>query len=176
MHQTEIPDVLLLDNFVHIDDRGEFIKAFSNDFFGSTGLSFLPRELYYSISKKNVIRGMHFQIPPKEHAKLFFVIKGAILDVVLDLRKSSPMFGKCTSFYLAEGKSSIYIPSGCAHGFKSLHDDTVVFYSQTSCYSKEHDAGILWNSFEFDWKIEEPIISERDKSFASFNNYESKFK
>ncbi|MFZ1979304.1 MAG: dTDP-4-dehydrorhamnose 3,5-epimerase family protein [Bacteroidota bacterium] len=174
-HQTEIPGVILIDNFTYDDERGGFIKAFSADFFELCGLSFIPREFYYSISKKNVIRGMHFQIPPKEHAKLIFVLEGAILDVVLDLRKSSPMFGKSTSYCLAKGENSIYIPPGCAHGFKSLHENTITFYSQTSCYSKEHDTGVLWNSFGFDWGVGEPIVSERDKSFKTFNNFTSPF-
>jgi dTDP-4-dehydrorhamnose 3,5-epimerase len=173
--ELEIPGVFLIDNFQYNDDRGGFVKTFSYDLFKTNDISFCPKEIYYSISHKNVIRGMHFQTPRMEHAKLIYLTSGEILDVVLDLRKKSQTFGKSASIKLSAGKNSLYIPVGFAHGFKSLQDNTVVVYNQTSCYSKEHDSGILWNSFGFDWKIDNPIISERDKSFPSFNNFLTPF-
>ena len=98
------------------------------------------------------------------------------MDVVLDLRKKSRTFGKAISVELEANKNSIYIPNGCAHGFKSLKENSVVVYNQTSCYSKEHDSGVLWNSFGFDWGITSPILSERDNSFPQFQKFSSPFK
>jgi dTDP-4-dehydrorhamnose 3,5-epimerase len=171
----EIMGVCLIENFEFYDERGGFIKTFSRELFEFSGISFTPVEIYYSISKKNVIRGMHFQIPPKEHSKLIYVTAGRIIDVILDLRKASPTFGKYISVTLTACKNSIYIPAGCAHGFKALDDGICVVYNQTSSYSKEHDSGILWNSFGFDWQTENPILSERDKNLINFNQFTSPF-
>ncbi len=174
--ETGFNDLFIVENFQSFDERGGFVKVFNNDLFTQFGINFIPKEIYYSISKKDVIRGMHFQRPPFEHAKLVYVAKGKILDVVLDIRKESMTYGKVFSVDLLENKNAVYIPSGFAHGFKSLDDDTIVIYNQTSCYSKEHDCGILWNNFGFDWGIENPIVSERDKSFIDFSNFVSVFK
>lgn len=171
----EISGVHLIENYEYYDERGGFIKSFSNDFFESSGISFTPREIYYSISKKDVIRGMHFQTPPKEHAKIIYVTSGKILDVILDIRKDSPTYGKYLSIDLTACKNSIYIPIGCAHGFKSLEDNTFVIYNQTSCYSIENDSGILWDSFGYNWQIENPILSMRDLKFVHFNQFISPF-
>lgn len=165
-----IKGVYLVENYEFYDDRGGFVKTFSDDLFKDSGISFSPKEIYYSISHKNVIRGMHFQIPPFEHAKLIYVTTGKISDVILDIRNKSATFGKAISVDLEANKNSVYIPVGCAHGFKCFEDNSIVVYNQSSCYSKEHDTGILWNSFGFDWNVSTPIISERDKSFTTFNN------
>jgi dTDP-4-dehydrorhamnose 3,5-epimerase len=175
INEFGIPGVFLIENSVFSDERGRFIKTFSDEFFKDNNISFCSKEIYYSISHKNVIRGMHFQTPRMEHAKLIYLTSGEIIDVVLDLRKKSPTFGKSASIKLSADNKSLFVPVGCAHGFKSLHDYTVVVYNQTSCYSKEHDSGILWNSFGFDWEIDDPIMSERDKSFTSFNNFSTPF-
>lgn len=175
LNDTEIEGVFIIENFNFNDERGGFIKVFSENLFLKEDISFIPKEIYYSISKKNVIRGMHFQLPPFEHAKLIYVTFGSIRDVVLDIRNNSRTYGKAISVELVAHNNSIFIPVGCAHGFKSLVEDTVVVYNQTSCYSKDHDAGLLWNSFGFDWKIEKPIISERDKLFPILKDYNSPF-
>ncbi len=173
--KTEIKNLFIIKNYNFIDNRGSFNKTFSFDEFRSFGINFIPKEIYYSISKKNVIRGMHFQTPPAEHSKLVSVINGKVLDVVLDLRKNSGTYGKAISVILKANENSIFIPIGCAHGFKSLENNSFVLYCQTSCYSKENDSGILWNSFGFDWEIENPILSERDLSFIDFNKFISPF-
>jgi len=158
------------------DSRGSFIKVFNNDFFHENGLETNFKESYYSISAKNVVRGMHFQIPPAEHTKLVYLNRGAIIDVVLDIRKTSPTYGQHFSIELDTANPIlIYIPTGCAHGFLSLEDDSMVTYLQSSGYKKECDAGILWNSFGMEWKIENPIISERDNSFIKFKTFNSQF-
>lgn len=153
------------------DSRGSFIKVFNEDFFAENSLKTNFKESYYSISAKNVIRGMHFQIPPFEHIKLVYLNQGKIIDVVLDIRKTSPTYGKYFSVELInENPTLIYIPVGCAHGFLSLEDNTMVTYLQTSCYNNACDKGINYNSFGMTWGIENPIISERDLSFPNFTD------
>lgn len=173
--ELNIPGVFLIDNFNSYDDRGVFVKTFSIDFYKTSNISFVPKEIYYSVSNKDVVRGMHFQLPPMEHAKLIFLTSGEVVDVVLDLRRKSPTYGKFLSVNLSAHRNSIYIPAGCAHGFKALMDNSIMIYNQTTCYSKEHDMGILWNTFGFDWEIDNPILSDRDKSFASFSNFSTPF-
>jgi dTDP-4-dehydrorhamnose 3,5-epimerase/CDP-3, 6-dideoxy-D-glycero-D-glycero-4-hexulose-5-epimerase len=158
------------------DNRGTFIKHFNDDFFRANDLRTDFKESYFSVSQKNVIRGMHFQTPPALHTKLVFVNNGSIIDVILDLRKSSITYGRFFSITVSmEAPALIYIPEGCAHGFLSLEDNTIVSYLQTSVYNKECDHGVRWNSFGFDWKIAQPVISDRDKSFNSFKEFKSPF-
>jgi dTDP-4-dehydrorhamnose 3,5-epimerase len=173
---TEFEGLLVLQNRPLTDDRGLFLKLFNYDFFRNSKLDADFKEFYYSTSNKNVIRGMHFQVPPYHHAKLVYVSHGRILDVVIDLRRSSATYKKHFTIELngINGKY-LYIPVGFAHGFLSLENETIVNYAQTSCYSKEHDSGILFNSFEFEWEIDNPIISDRDLSFVELNNFESPF-
>ncbi len=158
------------------DNRGNFKKFFNSDFFALHHLETDYREFYFSCSKKNVIRGMHFQSPPHDHAKIIAVGAGGIKDIVLDIRKDSPTFGKhfCCELTASTGKA-LYVPRGFAHGFLALEDNTIVNYLQTSCYNKEHDKGILYNSFDADWNISNPIISERDLSFDNFKNFNTPF-
>ncbi|HOS15447.1 MAG TPA: dTDP-4-dehydrorhamnose 3,5-epimerase [Bacteroidales bacterium] len=173
---TSLPKLLLLKNNILQDNRGCFYKSFNREFFVKNGLDSDFKESYYSVSHKNVIRGMHFQTPPFEHTKLVYVSQGAILDVVLDLRESSPTYGKFASFELNANKgTSLYIPKGMAHGFCAKENNTIVNYLQTSVYSKDNDCGILFNSFNFDWPIIQPIVSERDLSFPSFQQFKTPF-
>ncbi len=151
------------------DLRGSFIKVFNEDFFARNELETNFRESYYSISAKNVIRGMHFQTPPKEHAKIVYVNQGSILDVILDIRKDSPTFGRHYNIILNTTKPLlVFIPVGCAHGFLSLKDNTMVTYLQSSCYDSTYDKGIKYDSFGMEWEIEKPILSERDLQFPVF--------
>lgn len=156
-------------NFRASDNRGLFVKTFHKEEFFNKGLQTEFAESYYSSSKKNVIRGMHFQLPPFEHDKLVYVTHGEILDVVLDIRKNSKTYGKYISVKLKEFGDSIYIPRGCAHGFLTLSIQATVVYNVSTTYNSSADAGLLWNSFGFDWKINNPIISERDSLFEWFS-------
>jgi len=171
IENTFIPGLKLIHMKEFKDVRGSFIKTFNFDFFTENGLETNFKESYYSISAKNVIRGMHYQIPPFEHTKLVYLNQGKILDVVLDIRKSSPTYGQHFSIKLnTEKPILIYIPIGCAHGFLSLENDTMVTYMQTSCYNNACDKGIKYNSFGINWKVENPIMSERDLSFPNLLN------
>lgn len=173
---TPFDGLLILETNNFIDNRGSFQKLYNFDFFLENQLLIDFKEFYYSVSQKNVIRGMHFQLPPFDHVKLVYVSRGSIKDVVIDLRKDSATFGHHFSINLnnCDGKY-LYIPKGFAHGFLSLEDGSIVNYAQTSCYSKEYDSGIALNSFGFDWEIEHPIISERDLIFEEFENFKSPF-
>lgn len=169
IENTFIPGLKLIHLNEFKDLRGSFIKVFNEEFFTENRLEHNFKESYYSISAKNVIRGMHFQISPFEHMKLVYLNQGKILDVVLDIRKLSPTYRQYFSIKLnTENPILIYIPVGCAHGFLSLEDHTMVTYLQTSCYNNECDKGIKYNSFGMNWGTENPIISERDISFPNF--------
>jgi dTDP-4-dehydrorhamnose 3,5-epimerase len=174
--ETKIPGVYIIQNDFFHDFRGKFLKVFHKDIFIYNKLEYEFQEQFYSISKKNVIRGMHFQIPPFEHTKLVYVNRGSIIDVVLDIRKKSSTFGKYMFVNLsAENNKSIYIPIGCAHGFLSLENDTMVTYLQTSTFSPNFDGGINIFSFGMDWPVKNPIVSEKDLELPDFKNFNSPF-
>jgi dTDP-4-dehydrorhamnose 3,5-epimerase/CDP-3, 6-dideoxy-D-glycero-D-glycero-4-hexulose-5-epimerase len=173
---TSIGGLFIVSNPIFRDERGSFKKVLSRNDFEKLQLESNFSELYYSINKKNVIRGMHFQAPPMEHIKMVYVINGKILDVCLDLRRSSETYGKYFSIVLSGGDDQyLYIPRGIAHGFASLEDNSIVHYAQTTCYSQEHDRGVRYDSFGFDWNIKNPIVSGRDKSFQSLADFTTEF-
>lgn len=158
------------------DDRGCFVKNINASFFKKNNLKYSFEESYYSISYKNTIRGMHFQIPPFAHSKLVYVVHGQILDVVLDLRVNSKTYGKYCEFEISDkNKTILYIPEGLAHGFKTLSDSATIIYNVTTVYSKEHDKGIKYNSFGMNWNVNNPIISERDENFPNFSDFVTPF-
>jgi dTDP-4-dehydrorhamnose 3,5-epimerase len=173
---TIIPGLFILSNQVFTDERGSFKKLLSENDFKKLSLESNFAEIYYSINSKDVIRGMHFQIPPMDHVKMMYVSKGKALDVCLDLRRESNTFGKYFSITLTDNDELyLYIPKGIAHGFASLEEDTIVNYAQTSCHSKEHDCGVRYDSFGFEWPINKPIISKRDMEFPNFQDWNSVF-
>ena len=172
----DLEGVYLIENFNSIDDRGLFVKTFHKNEFCKMGLNFEIRESYYSNNKKDVIRGMHFQMPPHDHEKLVYVTSGSIKDVVIDLRKESPTYCNYIDIELsAENKNSIFIPKGMAHGFNSLEDDTTTIYNVATEYSPENDSGIRFDSFGYDWEVTKPIASSRDKSFLTLDKFSSPF-
>ena len=173
---TPLEGLKLLKTRIFEDNRGSFQKIFSAEEFCHLGLTTELQESYFSVNKKNVIRGMHFQIPPSDHIKIVYVITGAIKDVVIDIRKDSKTYGDVYSVELtANNGKFIYIPKGFAHGFLSLKDNTVVHYLQTSCYNTDLDCGINYNSIGYDWNIENPIISQRDLMHSNFADFKSPF-
>jgi dTDP-4-dehydrorhamnose 3,5-epimerase len=171
-----MPGLLLMRAFQHRDDRGEFVKTFSTPAFTGLGLDFLPREIVFSVSARHVVRGMHFQVPPDDHNKYVGCSTGAILDVVLDLRKSSPTFGQSAGFRLdAENRHQLMIPRGFAHGFLALEENSLVSYCTDTSHSPSADSGIRWNSFGFDWPVESPILSAKDQQLPKFDEFDSPF-
>lgn len=173
---TKISGLKIFETRIFSDSRGRFIKTFNDDFFSKHFMSISIKETYYSTSSKDVVRGMHFQTPPFDHTKIVYVPYGKVIDVVLDIRKQSPTYGKYFSTELsAENSRILIIPSGLAHGFKSLEELTIVSYMQTSCYAPDNDTGVRFDSFGFDWGLEHPELSDRDKSFVPFSEYKTPF-
>ena len=152
------------------------MKTFHNSTFKSLAVAADFKEEYYSVSRKGVIRGMHFQTPPAAHYKLVYCTAGAIFDVVADLRKGSPTYGKHAHFELsADNGHMLYIPTGFAHGFCALEENSVMMYRVSSEYSQPHDSGIRWNSLGIDWPTNMPIISERDQALCGLEGFGSPF-
>lgn len=174
--ETIINGLFIIETPVFNDCRGCFSKYYSSQIFDSLGFDIDIKEIYFSVNRKNVIRGMHFQNPPHGHNKIVFVSSGEINDVVLDIRKNSDTYGAYFSIGLSSDNGiGLLIPEGMAHGFHALHDSTIVNYAQTSCYSKEFDSGIRFDSFGYDWVVDDPIISDRDSSFLPFGMFASEF-
>ena len=172
---TTIDGCFILVPDIHFDSRGYFIKNFSNADFKEKLSQFNIQEQYFSFSSSGVVRGLHFQIPPFEHSKLVSCIQGSVIDVVVDLRINSPTYQTVFSSNLSnENFRQIFIPPGVAHGFYSL-TDSLVLYNVTSSYSPRHDAGVLWNSIEYEWPDTDPIISERDKQLPHLSEFDSPF-
>tara|TARA_B100001059_G_C17809859_1_gene571597 strand:+ start:228 stop:770 length:543 start_codon:yes stop_codon:yes gene_type:complete len=172
IEKTIFDGVLIINNFNVNDIRGQFVKTFNKNEMKLKGINFEIRESYYSTSNQNVIRGMHFQLPPHDHQKLVFVPKGSILDVVIDLRKHSKTYKKYFSIELSESnKKSIFIPKGFAHGFKSLENDTITVYNVSTEYHSNFDEGIKFDSFSFNWGSKNHTISTRDKEFESLESF-----
>lgn len=173
---TNLADAKILTLPSFDDVRGNFTKTFHSATLKEQGIDFVLKESYFSISKKDVIRGMHFQTPPHQHAKIVFCPRGAILDVIIDLRKNSPTYRNFFATELsAQNHKAYYIPEGFAHGFKTLTDDAITYYLVSSEYSNAHDTGIRYDSFGFDWQVEKPILSGRDLSFSALDDFESPF-
>lgn len=176
LSDTTIPGLRIIELPAFTDDRGLFVKTFHDTTLQDADIHFRLKESYFSLSKKDVIRGMHFQLPPYEHAKIVFCPKGAILDVVVDLRKGSVTYGEHFAQELSAGNHlAYYIPEGCAHGFKALTDDAMTYYLVSSEYNKEHDTGIRYDSFGFDWGVQEPVVSVRDLSFQTLEAFDTPF-
>jgi dTDP-4-dehydrorhamnose 3,5-epimerase len=170
--ETSLPGVWLVKPELHEDFRGFFARTWCEREFAAAGLA--ERWVQSSISltkKRGTLRGMHFQRPPHEEVKLVRCTAGAILDIVLDLRPESPTFKAHVAVELtAENRWMIYIPRGCAHGYQTLQDDVEVLYDISQFYAPESAAGVRWDdpAFAISWADPNPIMSERDRTFADF--------
>lgn len=173
---TTIPGCFEIKPTLFDDERGRFVKVFHEEIFSSHGLETKFTEEYYSHSKRGVIRGMHFQLPPSDHVKMVYCVHGEVLDVVLDLRKGSPTYGKYETFRLSADKGNyLYMPRGVAHGFLATTESATLVYKVSTIYDPARDSGVAWDSFGFDWPVDEPIISSRDRSFLPFGMLNSPF-
>jgi dTDP-4-dehydrorhamnose 3,5-epimerase len=176
INKTKIPGCFELTVFKTEDARGSFVKTFHKDLFEQNGLNTGFAEEYYSHSVRGVIRGLHFQTPPMAHTKLVYCAHGTVMDAVVDLRVGSPTYGQHEVVELSADKGNLlYIPKGLSHGFAVLSDGAVVVYNVTTIYSPECDMGILWNSVGIPWLDNNPIMSERDKTFVTFEEFDSPF-
>lgn len=170
-----LPQAYLLQPFLHKDIRGDFIKTYHDHDFHQLGIEFVPREVFLSISKINVLRGMHFQSPPHDHHKLVCCAKGKVLDVLLDLRLGVN-YGAVASVELSEDNNyALFIPPGVAHGFLSLVDNSMMLYKTSVVHNPESDKGIKWDSFNFDWGNINPIMSPRDRQHIGFHEFKTPF-
>ncbi len=173
---TEMDGLFLIEHENFFDERGLFFEFFNEADFFQIDIKNKFVQDNVSVSKKGVIRGMHFQKDGYAQSKLIKVVKGKILDVVVDMRKNSKTFGKYFKVELSSDKNiMLFIPRGFAHGFLSLENDTTILYKNDNFYSKENEDGILWNDtfVNIDWNlkrygIEHLIISEKDKNYRKF--------
>lgn len=173
---TALEGVCLLHLPNSTDVRGNFVKIVHVPDFEMLGLQSDFQEQFFSTSRKNVLRGMHCQMPPHEHAKLVACVSGEILDVVVNLRRGTPDYGRHMALKLHAGEArALYIPPGFAHGFLTLSDEAVTYYNVTSVHHPQSDTGLHWRSFGFDWPVEAPIISERDMNLPSLAQFSSPF-
>ncbi len=171
--EIEISGCYLIKPTVQKDNRGAFIKTWNRNIFLKHHLDLNFNEEYYSISNKNVLRGMHFQEHPQAHHKLIYCISGKVFDVILDIRKNSPTFGKTFSITLSgkiDEAKCILIAPGVAHGFYAHENNSILIYKTTTVYSPEHDKGIHWQSI-LNWPTKNPIVSDRDTRHPALNDY-----
>lgn len=176
---TAIPGCFHVQPELRADERGSFVKTFREDLFRAHGMATSFAEEYYSLSKPGVVRGLHFQLPPHEHAKLVYCVQGAVLDAALDLRRGSPTYGRHLAFELSAANGHmLYLPAGLAHGFCTLGEPAVMMYKVTSAYAPQHDSGIRWDSAGIAWPEEvrrAPLLSARDQGFATLAEFDSPF-
>ena len=169
---TEISDVLVLEPKVFEDERGFFMETYNQNTFRELGIDYGFVQDNHSRSVKNVLRGLHYQLPPKAQGKLVRAVVGEIFDVALDIRENSPTLGKWVGEKLsAENKKMLWIPPGFAHGFLALSDEAEVFYKATDFYSPDCERCIFWDdsSINIDWCCPvKPIISKKDQEGRFF--------
>ena len=172
---TSLPGISLLEPQVFGDGRGFFLESYNQRTFAELGIPDAFLQDNHSYSEKNVVRGLHYQIPQPQ-GKLVRVITGEILDVALDLRRGSPTFGKWEAFPLSgENKLMLWIPRGFAHGFRVASANAHVLYKTTDFYAPEHERTVAWNdpALRIDWQLDgDPIVSPKDQRGVTFQQAE----
>ncbi len=174
----DIPGLLIFEPVRYRDNRGSFMETFNAVRMGDLGFKEAFVQDNESVSRKGVIRALHFQNPPMAQGKLVRVVKGAVLDVAVDIRRGSPWYGKYQKIILTEENQLVFwLPPGFAHGFAALEDDTVFHYKCTAPYSQPHEGAIRWNDPELgiDWMVDQPIVSERDAAAPGFREHPGLF-
>lgn len=171
--ETAIVGVFVIDAERIEDERGFFARTFCREEFEAHGLNSDLVQCSISFNRRcGTLRGLHFQVPPHEEAKLVRCTRGAIFDVIVDLRRRSSTFMKWTSELLNESnRRMLYIPAGVAHGFQTLADNTEVFYQMSEVFSADCSRGVRWDdpAFAIDWPEAVTVISDRDLSFPDFS-------
>ena len=179
VEEKEIEGIAIFEADVFYDERGYFTEFYNDKKFQhNVKRLFSFKHDNISCSKKYVLRGLHLQSPPLDQGKLIQVLKGKVLDVVVDVRKKSKTFGKHLKIELSsKNHKKLWIPPGFAHGFLSLEEDTILSYKCTNYYSKNHEMDLLWNdeNLNIDWGIKNPIVSKKDKIATRFENFNSPF-
>lgn len=176
--QIHIEGPLVIQPKVFFDERGYFFESFSQTKFQEVGIQDAFVQDNQSMSQKGAVRGLHFQAPPHAQGKLVRVVKGAVYDVIVDIRANSPTYGQHFGIELSETNFTMFwIPPGFAHGFSTLEDNTIFQYKCTDLYNKASEGGILWNDSDLgiDWKVENPILSEKDQLNTRFRDFQTPF-
>ena len=169
---------LVIQPNVYKDERGYFLETYNEAEYVKHDIIAEFLQDNQSKSMKGALRGLHFQAPPFAQGKMVRVIKGAVLDVIVDIRVASPTYGQHYTIELTEDNFTIFwIPEGFAHGFATLEDDTIFVYKCTDVYDKQSEGGILWNDpdLNIDWGIKNPVLSEKDKQNTLFKDLVSPF-
>jgi dTDP-4-dehydrorhamnose 3,5-epimerase len=173
--ETSLPGVLLIEPRVFGDDRGYFLESYNERAFADLGIHEAFVQDNHSYSSRNVLRGLHYQIQHPQ-GKLVRAITGEILDVVVDLRRSSPTLGKWQAFELSgDNKRMLWVPLGFAHGFRVVSETAHVSYKTTDFYAPEHERSLMWNdpALAIEWQIDgEPIVSTKDQRGIIFRDCE----
>lgn len=168
--ETPIKNLILFKPEIYRDQRGEFLEAYRKHFFKDLELEIEFVQDNISRSEKNVIRGLHYQLPPASQVKLVMVMHGEILDIAVDLRPHSPTFGEHYAAKLSsENRQMLLIPTGFAHGFSVLSDEATVYYKCNDYYNSELERGIRWDDPELNigWSVENPVLSDKDKNLPT---------
>ena len=171
--KLEIKDVILIEPAVFTDPRGYFLESYKESDFIANDINYRFSQDNHSLSKKNILRGLHYQLNPKAQGKLIRVIKGLIWDIAVDIRKSSPTFVKWIGIELSDNNNiMIFIPPGFAHGFISLTDEVHLVYKCTNEYDAKLDSGIRWDDPDIGikWPVNNPVISEKDLKLPYLKN------
>jgi dTDP-4-dehydrorhamnose 3,5-epimerase len=169
--ETNLPGVFLLEPRVFGDERGFFLESYNERQFAELGIHEKFVQDNHSCSSRNVLRGLHYQLPQPQ-GKLVRVVSGEILDIALDLRRSSTAFGKWESFRLSgDNKRMLWMPAGLAHGFRVMSETAHVLYKTTDFYTPEHEHTVLWNDahLKIDWQLDgDPVLSSKDQQGLRF--------
>lgn len=174
--ETDIPGCFELRPSRFVDGRGSFVKSFHAGEFAEMGLRTDWTEQFHSVSRRGVLRGLHFQLPPFDHAKLVYCPQGEVWDVAVDLRVGSPAFGCHASVRLSgEAGNMLYLPSGLAHGFLALSHEALMVYNVTSVHAPSHDSGIHWGSAGVAWPHPPELVSPRDSALPRLEGFDSPF-
>lgn len=175
---TPIEGLKVIEPRVFEDPRGFFFESYNKVAYESNGIETIFIQDNLSKSQKNVLRGLHFQMPPHDQAKLVQVIKGLVYDVAVDIRVNSPTYGQHFGIELSESNKKLFlIPSGFAHGFLTLEDNTIFSYKCSNVYHQGSEGAIKWNDPDLgiNWNCDAPLISEKDELADSFANLKSPF-
>ena len=178
-NSSHIEGLVVFQPRVFEDERGSFLESFQKEKFAAA----VNQVIHFvqdneSVSHQHVLRGLHFQLPPFAQGKLVRVLQGSVLDVAVDLRKSSPTFGQHFKLILSEeNRKQLWIPAGFAHGFVSLENKTIFAYKCTNFYNPASEQTLLWNDVDLaiDWDCLAPIVSEKDQVGTPFNAFNSPF-
>jgi len=171
--KTNLSGVLLIEPEIFTDHRGFFLESYNKKKYQDFGICYDFVQDNISKSTRGTIRGLHYQVNPNSQGKLCFVLKGSVIDVAVDIRFNSPTFGHYYSIELSEEKmNQIWIPPGFAHGFSVLSEEVIFMYKCTNFYSKADERAILYNDpdLNIDWKVEDPVVSEKDLKAPLFRN------